>query len=81
MHEPVALAGRTEPPIVRAGDTVELWSRQGNLRMEMAAVAEQNGGIGEIVKVRLRPRQTLGAQSEKEFLAIVRGPRDVEMQP
>lgn len=66
---------------VRAGDAVELWSTQGDLRIEVAAVAEQNGGLGETVRVRLSQRQTLGTQPEKEFLAVVRGPRDVEMQP
>ena len=81
VRESVSLAVKPVHPVVRAGDTVELWSRQGDLRIEMAAVAEQNGGLGESVRVRLMPRQTLGAQTEKEFLAVVRGPRDVEMQP
>lgn len=80
VRESASLALRASPPVVRAGDAVELWSRQGDLRIEMAAVAEQSGGIGETVRVRLMQRQTLGAQPEREFVAVVRGPRDVEME-
>lgn len=81
LREAASLAVRSGSPVVRAGDTVELWSRQGDLRIEMAALAEQNGNLGESVRVRLMPRQTLGVQTEKEFVAVVRGPRSVEMQP
>lgn len=80
LRESASLVVKSGPPIVHAGDTVELWSRQGDLRIEMAAVAEQNGGLGETVRVRLMSRQTLGAQTEKEFIAVVRGPRSVEME-
>ena len=68
-------------PVVRAGDAVQLWSRQGDLRIEAAAIAEQNGGLGQVVRVRLMQRKTLGQQVEEEFSGVVRGPRDVEMQP
>lgn len=68
-------------PVVRAGDAVQLWSKQGDLRIEAAAIAEQSGGLGRIVRVRLMQRKTLGQQVEEEFSGIVRGPRDVEMQP
>jgi len=68
-------------PVVRAGDAVQLWSRQGDLRIEAAAIAEQSGGLGQVVRVRLMQRKTLGQQVEEEFSGIVRGPRDVEMQP
>ncbi|GGA56123.1 hypothetical protein GCM10011507_04270 [Edaphobacter acidisoli] len=72
---------QTGPSIIRAGDAVELWNEQGNLRLEVAAISEQNGKLGEVVRVRLMQRQTLGAQNEKEFRGVVLGPRDVEMQP
>ena len=68
-------------PVVRAGDAVQLWSRQNDLRIEAAAIAEQSGGLGQIVRVRLMQRKTLGQQVEEEFSGIVRGPHDVEMQP
>lgn len=67
-------------PVVRAGDAVQLWSRQGYLRIEAAAVAEQSGGLGEHVRVRLMQRKTLGQQLEEEFSGVVRGPHNVEMQ-
>lgn len=81
VRESASLPMKSNPPIVHAGDTVEMWSREGGLRIEMAAVAEQNGELGKSVRVRLMPRQTLGAQPDKEFLTIVRGPHEVEMQP
>jgi hypothetical protein len=67
-------------PVVRAGDSVQLWSVQGNLRIEVAAIAEQSGAVGQTMRVRLMQRKTLDQQTDKEFLAVVRGPGNVEMQ-
>ena len=67
-------------PVVRAGDVVQLWSMQGDLRIEVAAMAEQSGGMGKIIRVRLMQRETLGPQIQEQFDAVVRGPRDVEME-
>lgn len=77
----VSLQRRPAPLVVRAGDAVELWSVEGNLRMEVGAVAEGSGALGVTVRVRLIQRQSLGGQKEKEFEGIVRGPRSVEMKP
>jgi hypothetical protein len=66
-------------PVVRAGDAVELWSMQDDIRIEVAAIAEQSGALGKTVRVRLMHRETLGSQIEEQFMAVVRGPHDVEM--
>jgi hypothetical protein len=67
-------------PAVRAGDEVQLWSQEGDLRIEVAAMAEQNGDLGKTVRVRLMRRETLGPQVQEQFYGVVRGPHDVEMQ-
>jgi hypothetical protein len=67
-------------PVVGAGDVVRLWSRQDDVRIEVAAMAEESGGLGKTVRVRLMPRNTLGPQLEEKLLGVVRGPHDVEMQ-
>lgn len=67
-------------PVVRAGDAVQLWIRQGNLRIEAAAIAEQSAEMGQTVRVRLMQRKTLGQQKEEEFSAVVRGAHDVEIE-
>ena len=69
-----------ESPVVRAGDAVQLWIRQGDLRIEAAAIAEQSAEMGQTVRVRLMQRKTLGQQKEEEFRAVVRGPHDVEIE-
>lgn len=67
-------------PVIRAGDVVQLWSQEGDLRIEVGAIAEQNAGMGKTVRVRLLQRKTLGQQVEEQFLGVVRGPHNVEMQ-
>ena len=67
-------------PVVHAGDIVQLWSQEDDLRIEVAAIAEQSGALGQPVRVRLMQRATLGQQMEEQFNGVVRGPHDVEMQ-
>lgn len=67
-------------PVVHAGDIVQLWSQEDVLRIEVAAIAEQSGALGKPVRVRLMQRGTLGQQTEEQFIGVVRGPHDVEMQ-
>lgn len=91
MHEPGEVPAVVRPkrpstvaappvPVVRAGDAVQLWSEQSDLRLVVAAIAEQSGAPGQVVRVRLMPRKTLGQQVEREFTGVVRGPHEVEMQ-
>jgi Chaperone for flagella basal body P-ring formation len=68
-------------PVVHVGDTVRLWRQEAVLRIELAAVAEQNGSLGKLIRVRLLRRSTDDQSTQIEFAGIVRGRFDVEMQP
>jgi hypothetical protein len=68
-------------PLVRAGDIVELWRQEDLLRIEVAGVAEQSGGLGQSIRVRLLRRNGSGQSAEEQFSGIVRGPANVEIQP
>jgi hypothetical protein len=68
-------------PVVHVGDTVRLWKQEAVLRIELAAVAEENGSLGKLIRVRLLRRNTDGQSTQIEFAGIVRGRLDVEMQP
>jgi hypothetical protein len=63
-------------PVVRAGEVVRLWTQEENLRIEMAAVSEESGGLGQTIRVRV----TEGGSSERQFAGVVRGVGDVEMR-
>jgi hypothetical protein len=68
-------------PVVRAGDIVRLWSQEGVLRIEVAGVSEESGGLGKTIRVRLLRRNTDDQSIRKQFSGVIRGPLDVEMQP
>jgi hypothetical protein len=76
--EKVSARGKEDSaPVVRAGDVVRLWRQEDSLRIEMTGVSEENGGLGKTIRIRL-----LGSDSaERQFVGIVRGVGDVEMQP
>jgi hypothetical protein len=69
------------PVIVHAGDIVRLWKEEDLMRIEATGVAEESGGIGRRIRVRLRRRNTDDQSREEEFTGIVRGPSNVEMKP
>ena len=68
-------------PEVRAGDIVRLWREDSLLRIELAGVSEDSGGIGKTIRVRLLHRNTDDQFIPQEFSGIVRGSSDVEIQP
>ena len=68
-------------PVVRAGDIVRLWRQEHLLRIEVAGVSEESGGLGMTIRVRLLRRNTDDQSMPAQFSGIVRGPSDVEMQP
>jgi hypothetical protein len=68
-------------PVVHVGDIVRLWRQEDLLRIEVAGVSEESGGLGETIRVRLLPRNTDGQWLPEEFSGVVRGPLDVEMLP
>jgi hypothetical protein len=67
-------------PIVRAGDVVRLWKQESSLRIELAGVSEESGGLGKTIRVRLLLRNTDEQSVPEQFSGIIRGPLDVEMQ-
>ena len=74
-------AASSSIPLVHAGDIVRLWKQEDLLRIEVAGVSEENGGLGKAIRVRLL-RQSAGDQMYQErFSGIVRGPSNVEMRP
>ena len=84
LRGPAAPSGEARSadlPVVRAGDVVQLWRQEDLLRIEVAGVAEENGGLGKVIRVRLRRRNTDDQSAEEQFTGIVRGPADVEMEP
>jgi hypothetical protein len=68
-------------PVVHAGDIVRLWKQEDLLRIEVAGVSEETGGLGKIIRVRLLRRNADDQAFQERFSGIVRGPSDVEMQP
>ncbi|QNI35435.1 flagella basal body P-ring formation protein FlgA [Edaphobacter albus] len=67
-------------PVVHAGDLVQLWGQDQNLHVEIAGRAEQNGAVGNRIRVRLL-RSGFDTGREQTMLGVVRGPRNVELVP
>jgi hypothetical protein len=70
--------GKTSP-VVRAGETVRLWSEERNVRIEVAGTAEESGAVGDTIRVRLT--QNASAATKPQVLGLVRGAGNVEMLP
>jgi hypothetical protein len=68
-------------PIVRAGDVVRLWRQEFFLRIEVAGVSEENGSLGNTIRVRLLRGNTDDQSTPGQFSGVVRGPSNVEIQP
>jgi Chaperone for flagella basal body P-ring formation len=67
--------------VVRAGETVQLWSQGDVMRIEVAGVSEENGGLGASIRVRLLRGNLEDPSVPSEFTGIIRGPSSVEIQP
>lgn len=68
-------------PVVHAGDVVRLWKQEDRLRIEVAGVSEESGGLGKTIRVRLLRRNADDQGIPERLSGIVRGPSDVEIQP
>jgi flagella basal body P-ring formation protein FlgA len=68
-------------PVVRAGDIVRLWRQESLLRIEVAGVSEESGGLGNTIRVRLLRRNPDDQSIPEQFSGVVRGPSNVEIQP
>ena len=68
-------------PVVRVGDRVVLWSTEKNIRLQLAAVAEENSAIGEHIRLRIPGAAwENGPNSQQPVRGIVRSAADVEME-
>jgi Chaperone for flagella basal body P-ring formation len=69
-------------PVVHIGDRVVLWSAEKNLRLQLAAVAEENGAIGDHIRLSIPGAAwDNGPSSQQPVRGVVRGVADVEIEP
>jgi Chaperone for flagella basal body P-ring formation len=68
-------------PVIHAGDIVRLWRQESLLRIEIAGVSEESGGLGNTIRVRLLRRNTDDQSIPEQYSGVVRGPSNVEIQP
>ncbi|HWB32387.1 MAG TPA: flagella basal body P-ring formation protein FlgA [Acidobacteriaceae bacterium] len=66
------------PLLVRAGESVRLWSQDANVHIELTGIAEQSARLGERIQVRITNREESGLTTQ-EIPGVVRGAGDVEM--
>jgi len=72
-----------QAPVVHSGDRVVLWSEEKNLRLQLNAVVEENGAVGDRVRLHLAARsgnQWGGDPTSRPIRGVVRGPGEVEME-
>jgi hypothetical protein len=74
-----SLQGRPVERLVQPGETVRLWRTETNLRVELTAVCDESGGIGDKVRVHVTSRLEDGVVV-RYLSGRVRGPADVEME-
>jgi hypothetical protein len=82
--EPVAqVAAAVQRPqsVVHAGDQVRLWREERNLRLQLTAIAEENGAVGDPIRLRIPGASWGGMQADQPVRGIVRGTDEVEMAP
>jgi flagellar basal body P-ring formation chaperone FlgA len=70
-----------DAPIIRAGEIVRLWRQESLLRIEVAGISEESGGLGKTIRVRLLRRNTDDQSIPEQLSGVVRGPSNVEIQP
>lgn len=68
-------------PVVHAGDIVWAWRQESSLRIEVAAISEENGRLGQKIRVRLPQINPQSSASPEQITGLVRGPSNVELQP
>jgi hypothetical protein len=68
------------PMVVRAGETVRAWQRDGVASIETSGVAEQSGVAGARIQVRLVRRGIDGESVERHVSGVVDGVGSVELR-
>ncbi len=66
-------------PLVRIGETVRLWQEDRNVRLQLPAVSEEDGAVGDRVRLHVGARQA-GGDTLRTVYGRVRGTGDVEME-
>jgi Chaperone for flagella basal body P-ring formation len=74
------LAAVREPLVVRAGETVRAWRRDGMTSIETSGVAEQSGVAGTRIQVRLQRHDMDGQDVERHVSGVVDGVGSVEIR-
>jgi hypothetical protein len=74
-----ATGGFRTAPLVHAGDVVRLWRQESILRFEVSGVAEESGGLGTTIRVRLVHKNTDDQPAPKQFWGVVRGQSNVQV--
>jgi len=67
------------PLVVRAGDPVRLWKQESGLRLELSGIAEESGGLGANIRVRLAHKNADDQSAPQQFLGAIRGQAEVEI--
>jgi hypothetical protein len=82
LAEAHAYAVAAAVPVVRVGDRVVLWSAEKNLRLQLAAVAQENGAIGDHIRLSIPGAAWDNSpNSQQAVRGVVRSASDVEMEP
>jgi Chaperone for flagella basal body P-ring formation len=68
-------------PMVHIGEAIRAWKHENLLRIEVAGVAEEDGGLGQKVRVRIQRPALSNASPPEHLSGTVRGPGNVEIQP
>jgi hypothetical protein len=74
------MAAAREPMMVRAGETVRAWRRDGMTSIETSGIAEQSGIAGARIQVRLPRHDMDGQDVERHVSGVVDGVGSVEIQ-
>lgn len=77
LHGHLALQDR-RAAVVHAGEVVQAWQQEPNLRLEVVVRAEESGGIGSHVRIRVLHSGFESGQP-RTVIGIVRGPGNVEI--
>ena len=71
----------SSPIVIHAGDPIRLWRHEAFLQMQVAAISEENGSVGQTIRVRLTAARDGGSSLNTERSGVVAGPAYVEMRP
>jgi hypothetical protein len=69
------------PVLVHSGDPIRIWKHESLLNIDLAGVAEESGGLGQRIRIRIEPTP-IGSDTLLSHLSgTVRGPANVEIRP